>query len=39
VNGIGGEDEQYDEYFNKQQGYSDTPSINNINGELDLKNY
>jgi hypothetical protein len=31
VNGIGGEDEQYDEYY--------TPSLNNVNGELDQENY
>jgi hypothetical protein len=35
VNGIGGEDEQYDEYYNEL----DTPSLNNVNGELDQENY
>jgi hypothetical protein len=35
VNGIGGEDEQYDEYYDKHKGYGNTPSLNNVNGELD----
>jgi hypothetical protein len=35
VNGIGGEDEQYDEYYNEL----DTPSLNNVNGELGQENY
>jgi hypothetical protein len=35
VNGIGGEDEQYNEYYNEL----DTPSLNNVNGELDQENY
>jgi hypothetical protein len=35
VNGIEGEDEQYDEYYNELEGYDDTPSLNNVNGELD----
>jgi hypothetical protein len=39
VNGIGGEDEQYDKYCDKLQGYDDTPSLNNVNGELDQENY
>jgi hypothetical protein len=39
VNGMGGEDEQYDEYCDKLQGYDNTPSLNNVNGELDQENY
>jgi hypothetical protein len=35
VNVIGGKDEQYNEYYDKLQGYDDTSSLNNVNGELD----
>jgi hypothetical protein len=39
VNGIGGEDKQYDEYYNELEGYDNTPSLNNVNGELYQENY
>jgi hypothetical protein len=35
VNGIGKEDGQYEEYYNELGGYDNTPSLNNVNGELD----
>jgi hypothetical protein len=39
VNGIGEEDGQYDQYYNEHGGQHDTPSLNNVNGELDQENY
>jgi hypothetical protein len=39
VNSIGEEDGQYDQYYNEQGGQDDTPSLNNVNGELDQENY
>jgi hypothetical protein len=39
VNGIGEEDGQYEQYYNELGGYDDTPSLNNVNGELNQENY
>jgi hypothetical protein len=39
VNGIGEEEGQYDQYYNEHGGQDDTPSLNNVNGELDQENY
>jgi hypothetical protein len=40
VNGIGGEDEQYEEYYNKLDTLElDTLSLNKANGELDQENW
>jgi hypothetical protein len=39
VNGIGEEEGQYDQYNNEHGGQDDTPSLNNVNGELDQENY
>jgi hypothetical protein len=39
VNGIGEEDGQYKQYYNKLGGYDDTRSLNNVNGELDQEKY
>jgi hypothetical protein len=39
VNGIGEENGQYDQYYNKLGGQEDTPSLNNVNVELDQENY
>jgi hypothetical protein len=39
VNGIGKENGRYDQYYNELGGQDDTPSLNNVNGELDQENY
>jgi hypothetical protein len=39
LNGIGEEQEQRDQYSNEHDGHDDTPSLNNVNGELDQENY